>query len=113
MDDFKNGEYFVSRDVAFIEIEFSYTNNIVDSSLTENDVINYSVDNEESYVQDDMEEQQAPTSDEEYEVNIKMGNYAETHIDVNTRVGQRGINMGGPMVFNEQLGKIMWCTIFE
>ena len=66
--DLESGEYFVSRDVIFVEAEFSYFNNVVNSSLTENRVVDYSVDDGDSYMQNDREEQQASVLDVEHEI---------------------------------------------
>ncbi|KAL6321337.1 hypothetical protein AAG906_016392 [Vitis piasezkii] len=45
-----------------------YFNNVVNSSLTENRVVDYFADDEDPYVQNDMEEQQASISDVEHEI---------------------------------------------
>ena len=42
--DLESSEYSVSRDVIFVEAEFSYFNNVVNSSLIENRVVDYSAD---------------------------------------------------------------------
>ena len=55
--DLESDEYFILRDVIFVEAEFSYFNNVVNSSLTENRVVDFSVDDEDLYMQNDMEEQ--------------------------------------------------------
>ena len=64
----ENSEYFVSRDVIFVEAEFPYFNNVVNSFLTENRVVDYSVDDGDSYMQNDREEQQASVLDVEHEI---------------------------------------------
>ena len=86
----ENGEYFVSRDVIFVEEEFSYFNNVVNFSLTENRVVDYSIDDEDSYMQNDMEEQQASVLDVEHEIDVEMGHNMEMATDGNTEVGDRG-----------------------
>ena len=48
--DLESGEYFVSRDVIFVEAEFPYFNNVVNSSLTENRVMDFSADYEDLYM---------------------------------------------------------------
>lgn len=84
-------EYFVSRDVVFIETKFPYSTNIASSFVTKNGVTDYSADDENSYVQNEMEEQQVPTSGVEHEVNVKIGNDVELPIDVNTRAVDKGV----------------------
>ena len=86
----ESGEYFVSRDVIFVEEEFSYFNNVVNFSLTENRVVDYSIDDEDSYMQNDMEEQQASISDVEHEIDVEMGHNIEMATDGNTEVGDKG-----------------------
>ena len=86
----ENGEYFVSRDVIFVEAEFSYFNNVVNSSLTENRVVDFFANDEDSYMKNDMEEQQAYVSDVEHEIDVEMGYNMEMAIDGNTEVGDRG-----------------------
>ena len=102
----ESGEYFVSRDVIFVEVEFSYFNNVVNSSLTENRVVDYPTDDEDSYVQNDMEEQEASVSDVEHEIDVEMGDNMEMATDRNTKVGDRGgTDVSRPMVSEEQFGK--------
>ena len=86
----ENGEYFVSRDVIFVEAEFPYFNNVVNSSLTENRVVDFSTDDEDPYMQNDMEEKQASVSDVEHEIDVEMGHNMEMATDGNTEVGDRG-----------------------
>ncbi|RVW36875.1 hypothetical protein CK203_103163 [Vitis vinifera] len=59
---------FIGWDVIFVEAEFPYFNNVVNSSLTENRVVDYSVDDGDSYMQNDREEQQASILDVEHEI---------------------------------------------
>ena len=86
----ESGEYFVSRDVIFVEAEFPYFNNVVNSSLTENRVVDFFANDEDSYMKNDMEEQQAYVSDVEHEIDVEMGYNMEMAIDGNTEVGDRG-----------------------
>ncbi|RVW82850.1 hypothetical protein CK203_051204 [Vitis vinifera] len=88
--DLESGKYFVSRDVIFVEAEFLYFNNVVDSSLTENRVVDFSTDDEDPYMQNDMEEQQASVSDIEHEIDVEMGHNMEMATDGNTEAGNRG-----------------------
>ena len=104
--DLESSEYFVSRDVIFVEAEFLYFNNVVNSSLTENRVVDYSTDDEDPYVQNDMEEQQASVSDVEHEIDVEMGHNMEMATDGNTEVRDKGgIDVSRPMVSEEQFGK--------
>ena len=104
--DLESGEYFVSRDVIFVEVEFPCFNNVVNSSLTENRVVDFSTDDEDPYMKNDMEEQQAFVSDVEHEIDVEMGHNMEMATDGNTEVGDRGgIDVSRPMVSEEQFGK--------
>ena len=102
----ESGEYFVSSDVIFVEVEFSYFNNVINSSLTENRVVDFSTDDEDPYMQNDMEEKQASVSDVEHEIDVEMGPNMEMATDGNTKVGDRGdTDVLKPMVSEEQFGK--------
>ena len=85
----ESGEYFVSRDVIFVEVEFPCFNNVVNSSLTENRVVDFSTDDEDPYMKNDMEEQQASVSDVEHEIDVEMGHNMEMATDGNTEIGDR------------------------
>ncbi|KAJ8645102.1 hypothetical protein MRB53_006850 [Persea americana] len=97
--DLERGDFFVSRDVVFIETEFPYTDtNVSDSSLPKNDVTDMYVD----------DEQQASHSGEDcmaHEVITEGGHDEETPSCENSEQGVRGGNKEGPMVSEEQLGK--------
>ena len=86
----ESGEYFVSRNVIFVEAEFLYFNNNVNSSLTHNRVVDFSADDEDTYMQNDMDEQQTFVSDVEHEIDVEMGHNMEMATDGNTKVGDRG-----------------------
>ena len=106
MYDLESGEYFVSRDVIFVEVEFSYFNNVVNSSLTENRVVDFSADDEDTYMQNDMDEQQTFVSDVEHEIDVEMGHNMEMATDGNTEVeDRRGTDVSRPMASEEQFGK--------
>ncbi|RVW89585.1 hypothetical protein CK203_036411 [Vitis vinifera] len=82
--------------------EFLYFNNNVNSSLTHNRVVDFSADDEDPYMQNDMEEQQASVSDVEHEIDVEMGHNMEMTTDGNTEVGDRGdIDVSRPMVSEE------------
>ncbi|KAL6324057.1 hypothetical protein AAG906_006328 [Vitis piasezkii] len=86
--------------------KFSYFNNVVNSSLTENRVVDYSADDEDPYMQNDMEKQQASVSDVEHEIDVEMGHNMKMATDGNTEVGDRGgTDVSRPMVSEEQFGK--------
>ncbi|RVW88859.1 Retrovirus-related Pol polyprotein from transposon RE2 [Vitis vinifera] len=104
--DLESGEYFVSRDVIFVEVEFPCFNNVVNSSLTENRVVDFSTDDEDPYMKNDMEEQQASVSDVEHEIDVEMGHNMEMATYGNTEVGDKGgTDVSRPMVSEEQFGK--------
>ena len=74
--------------------------------MTENRVVDYFADDEDPYVQNDMEEQQASISDVEHEIDVEMSHNIEMATDGNTEVGDRGdIDVSRPKVFEEQFGK--------
>ena len=68
--------------------------------------MNYFADDEDPYMQNDREEQQASISDVEHEIDVEMGYNIEMVIDENTEVGDRGrTDVSRPMVSEEQFGK--------
>ncbi|KAJ8633298.1 hypothetical protein MRB53_026634 [Persea americana] len=94
--DLERGDFFVSRDVVFIETEFPYADtNISDSSVPKNEVTDMYVD----------DEQQASHSGMEHEVITEGGHDEETPSCENSGQGVGGGNEEGPMVSEEQLGK--------
>ncbi|RVW23158.1 Retrovirus-related Pol polyprotein from transposon TNT 1-94 [Vitis vinifera] len=104
--DLESGEYFVSRDAIFVKVEFSCFNNVVNSSLAENRVVDFSTDDEDPYMKNDMEEQQASVSDVEHEIDVEMGHNMEMATYGNTEVGDKGgTDVSRPMVSEEQFGK--------
>ncbi|KAL6333340.1 hypothetical protein AAG906_028525 [Vitis piasezkii] len=63
-------------------------------------------EDEDLYMQNDMDEQQASVSDVEHKIDVEMGHNMEMATDGNTEVGDRGgTNVSRPMVFEEQFGK--------
>ena len=52
--------------------------------------MDFSIDDEGLYMQNDMEEQQASVSDVEHEIDVEMGHNMEMATDGNTEVGDRG-----------------------
>ncbi|KAL6311255.1 hypothetical protein AAG906_035766 [Vitis piasezkii] len=63
-------------------------------------------DDEDPYMQNDMEKQQTSVSDVEHEIDVEMGHNMEMATDGNTKVGDRGgTDVSRPMVSEEQFGK--------
>ncbi|KAL6343177.1 hypothetical protein AAG906_020975 [Vitis piasezkii] len=91
VDSVSRNDGMKNKDVIFVEAEFSYFNNIVNSSLIENRVVDFSVDDEGPYMQNDMEEQQASVSDVEHEIDVEMGHNMEMATDGNLEVGDRAL----------------------
>ncbi|KAA8515038.1 hypothetical protein F0562_018176 [Nyssa sinensis] len=82
--DLENGEYFVSRDVVFIETNFPYANeNVTGAVLTENRGVNWSNDVEN--LENDFDEQHAHSTEREGEVNRDVEEIIAT--DVNASAG--------------------------
>ncbi|RVW37341.1 hypothetical protein CK203_087687 [Vitis vinifera] len=74
--------------------------------LDENRVVDFSADDEDPYMQNDIEEKQASVSDVKHEIDVEMGNNMEMATDGNTEVGDRGdTDVLKPMVSEEQFGK--------
>ena len=68
--------------------------------------MNYFADDEDLYMQNDREEQQASISDVEHEIDVEMGHNMEMATDGNIEVGDRGgIDVSRSMVYEEQFGK--------
>ena len=68
--------------------------------------MDFSTDDEDPYMKNDMEEQQASVSDVEHEIDVEMGHNMEMATDGNTEVRDRGdTDVSRPMVSEEQFGK--------